>query len=108
MMVSSQLCRPTKHPQAKISRLDCRSRRPVTTFRPPSARKSRYTAVMRLALVFLFCFMVQPACCLAQVLDAKLHHIRSGQEIEWDEFSAEPEGHDYALKFSATKNETEQ
>src|SRR5438874_2536155 len=75
--------------------------------RPPSAHKKiRYTIGMLRAFILLS-LMLQSAC-LAQVLDAKLHHLRSGQEIEWDEFAAEPEGHELLLKFNATKNDVEQ
>src|SRR4051812_22104724 len=67
------------------------------TLQPPLARrlrrKSRYTVFMRsvaFQLLFLIFLTVQPARSMAQVLDARLHHLRSGEEMEWDEFADTP------------------
>ncbi|HEV8292914.1 MAG TPA: hypothetical protein VGP94_13360, partial [Tepidisphaeraceae bacterium] len=42
------------------------------------------------------------------MLDSKMHHLRSGQEMEWDEFAVTPEGKELVLKFTAAKNDSEQ
>jgi len=66
-------------------------------------------SVARTTVTLICTFFLHGTFCAAQpVLDAKLHHLRSGQEIEWDEYAAEPEAHEYILKFTAVKNETEQ
>jgi hypothetical protein len=43
----------------------------------------------------------------AQVLDPKLHHLRSGDTREWDNFPAQAESHDLVLHFDARPNPTE-
>jgi hypothetical protein len=63
---------------------------------------------MRFCCLFAILLMLQPARSSAQVLDAKLHHLRSGSEMEWDEFADTPEATELVLKFNATKNTTEQ
>ncbi len=51
---------------------------------------------------------LEPAHCLAQVIDSKLHHLRSGTTREWDEFPQQPEGKELILRFDSKKNDTEQ
>ena len=58
------------------------------------------------AIVFLLLFST--FCAAQQVLDPRLHHLRSGAEIEWDEFADTPEAKELVLKFNATKNTSEQ
>src|SRR5258705_3573561 len=81
----------------------------AASIEPPPARrlrsKRRYTAVMRWPMFLLLCLTVQSACCLAQVIDAQMHHLRSGQEMEWDEFADAPDGKELVLKFNAGKND---
>jgi hypothetical protein len=43
-----------------------------------------------------------------RLLEAGLHHLRSGEEREWSSFPAQAEGKEFSLKFVAKKNETEQ
>src|SRR5215212_7437448 len=61
---------------------------------------SIYLTIVTLAL--------QSACCLGAAIDPKMHHLRSGAELEWDEFADTPEGKELVLKFSATRNDAEQ
>jgi hypothetical protein len=42
------------------------------------------------------------------VLDAKLHHLRAGDEREWSDFPAQAEGPSLSLRFKAERNDAEQ
>lgn len=41
------------------------------------------------------------------VLDAKLHHLRAGDQPEWSDFPSKPEGPSLALRFQSGPNKTE-
>jgi hypothetical protein len=43
----------------------------------------------------------------AQVLDPKLHHLRSGDAREWDDFPAQAESRDLVVRFDSRPNPTE-
>src|SRR5678816_806044 len=110
---SLKLCRLINAHESIISLLFHKEfvARPALTF-PPSALKRRYTVTMRsghyIGCVLIALLTVQSTRGLAQVLDSKRHHLRSGQEMEWDEFADTPEGKELILKFTAAKNEAEQ
>src|SRR5438874_5175368 len=46
--------------------------------------------------------------CAAGVVDGKMHHLRSGELREWDEFPERAEGKELMVRFNASKNEKEQ
>jgi hypothetical protein len=43
----------------------------------------------------------------AQVLDARMHHLRHGDQREWDDFPANPESNHLQLTFNSAANPTE-
>ncbi|WP_439581336.1 CehA/McbA family metallohydrolase [Dyadobacter bucti] len=66
-------------------------------------KKSRISGIRAgLPVLLLFCC----GSLNAQVLDDKIHHLRAGDEREWDRFASNPEVQ-YSLKFSAVKNTRE-
>src|ERR1700712_3203818 len=40
-------------------------------------------------------------------LDDRMHHLRSGKEVEWEEFAAQPEGAELRIGFQAKANAAE-
>ena len=65
---------------------------------------------MRRALAFLpLLFIVLHSATAADlVITERMHHLRSGAEREWAEFSGQAEGTELVLPFQAKPNETEQ
>ncbi len=45
-------------------------------------------------------------CAAQQVLDSKLHHLRSGEQREWDEFPQQAQGNELVLHFDWKKNDS--
>ncbi len=43
-----------------------------------------------------------------RILDARLHHLRSGETREWTDFPAAAEGRDFRLSFNVQANATQQ
>lgn len=65
----------------------------------------------RLSLVLIGCLTVIMGSALSaaeRLLEAGLHHLRSGDEREWSSFPSRAEGKELSLKFVAKKNDTEQ
>jgi hypothetical protein len=67
---------------------------------PMTTRKNSIPriGVVLAANILLYCGIAD-----AQVLDARIHHLRAGDEREWDRFVSTPEKQ-YILKFNAEKN----
>src|SRR6267142_5162881 len=63
---------------------------------------------MAVYLRVFFFVMIAAELCAAGVVDGKLHHLRSGELREWDEFPQQAEGKELILRFNASKNDKEQ
>jgi hypothetical protein len=60
----------------------------------------------RAILIVLFiATLVGNLCGAQQVLDGKMHHLRSGAEREWDEFPQQAEGKELVLRFDWKKSD---
>jgi hypothetical protein len=62
----------------------------------------------RIGMRVIFFLIMSASVCAAAVVDAKMHHLRSGELPEWDEFPQQAEGKELVIKFNAAKNEAEQ
>src|SRR6516162_3491197 len=51
---------------------------------------------------------IQAASAKEQVLDARLHHLRQGEQREWSDFPEKAEGPSLLVRFQAEANATEQ
>ncbi|HQU41413.1 MAG TPA: hypothetical protein PK867_01320, partial [Pirellulales bacterium] len=64
--------------------------------KPPAALVPRGIA----AILFGLAIGLTPCAATEQVLDARMHHLRSGDEREWAEFPEEAEGKTWKVTFA--------
>src|SRR5687767_6395398 len=58
-------------------------------------------------IIIAFIAVVPGSVCAAQqLLDLKMHHLRSGPQREWDEFPEQAEGKELTLRFDWKKNDS--
>src|ERR1700722_20402218 len=72
-------------------------------------RKTFHTAAhgLRILLIVAALLVAAPVHATANLLDAKLHHLRAGAEREWSDFPEKAEGPNLSLTFQAEKNAAE-
>jgi hypothetical protein len=65
-----------------------------------------HVATHRIVLlrISLVCALATPAARSAEVLDAKMHHLRSGDQREWSDFPEHAEGRQLVIPFDAKSN----
>src|SRR6184192_3770540 len=67
----------------------------------------RCQSMLRVSHLIFLLAIGSTALAHAEILDAKMHHLRHGDQREWDDFPAKPESDRLRLTFNASPNLTE-